>query len=186
MKVKLQNVRLSFADLFEAVQYEGSGPFKYRASFLMYPNSKNHKELIAAMKAVAKEEWKDKADAVLANADDDSKLRFIIDGNKKAYDGYAGMVAITATRDQAKGRPLILDKNKEELSSTSGKPYSGCYVNATVEIWPQNNKYGKTIRAGLLAIQFAKDGDAFGAGSATGSPDEFEDLSDVGDDDLVA
>lgn len=184
-KVKLQKVRLSFPDLFEAKQFDGKGPFSYRATFLVEPNSANHKALIAAKEAVAKEEFKDKWKTVLANADDDSKLRFLIDGNKKEYDGYAGMVAVSAKRDQAKGRPLILDKDKTELSQTAGKPYAGCYVNATIEVWAQSNAFGKTVRAQLLAVQFAKDGDAFGAGSATGSADEFEDLSDTGDDDLV-
>jgi hypothetical protein len=34
MKVKLQNVRLSFPDLFTAVQYEGQGALQLPASFL--------------------------------------------------------------------------------------------------------------------------------------------------------
>lgn len=186
MKVKLKGVRLSFPDLFEAAQFEGKGPFSYRASFLVEPNSENHKALIKAKEDTFKEEFKDKWKSVMANADDDSKLRFLVDGNKKEYDGYAGMIAVSAKRDQSKGRPLLLDKDKSELSQTSGKPYAGCYVNATIEVWAQNNQYGKTVRAQLLAVQFAKDGDAFGAGSATGSPDEFEDLSVGDEDDLVA
>ena len=197
MKVKLKAVRLSFPDLFEAKQYENSGPFKYRASFLFAPNSDNHKELLKAMEAVAKETWNEKAKAILENANDDSKLRFITDGNKKTYDGYAGMCAISATRDKSKGRPKIFVKNpyKTEngekvenlLDESMGRPYAGCYVNATVELWPQNNKFGKTIRATLLAVQFHDDGDSFGSGSAKGDPDDFEDLSETGDEsDLVA
>ena len=192
-KVKLKMVRLSFPDIFTAKAYEGQGPLKYRASFLFEPNGENHKTVLAAMNAVAKEAWKDKAKQVLANADDDSKLRFLVNGDKKAYDGYAGMLCVSATRDQTKGRPLVLDKNPKlpngddnVLVETDGRPYAGCYVNATIELWPQDNKFGKTIRAQLLAVQFAKDGDAFGAGSAKGSADEFEDLSDSGEDDLVA
>lgn len=191
-KVKLQNVRLSFPDLFEAVQFEGKGPFKYRASFLIEPNSPAHKALLAAQEAVLKEEFKDKWQAVLNTANDDSKLRFIGKGDNKAYDGYAGMLYVTATRAKDKGRPGIYDKNpgtKEQpnyLTATDGKPYAGCYVNAVIELWPQNNNYGKTCRANLLSVQFAKDGDAFGAGTAIASADEFEDLSDTGDGDLVS
>lgn len=188
-KVALKCVRLSFPDIFEAVQYEGQGPFKYRASFLFEPNSDNHKALIAAMNEVAQEAWKDKAKKVLEAAADDSKLRFIIDGNKKEYDGYKDMFAISATRDQSKGRPMVLNKKPKNpdgtpnyVTQTDGVVYAGCYVNATVEVWAQNNKYGKTVRAQLLAVQFVKDGDAFGGGSAKGSVDDFEDLSDTGDD----
>lgn len=187
-KVVLKKVRLSFPDLFEAVQYEGSGPFKYRASFLFEKDSDNHKALVAAMKEVANEAWKDKADKVLENAADDSKLRFIVDGNKKDYDGYKGMFVISATRDQSKGRPLVVNKKPKNddgtpntVTQTDGIVYAGCYVNATVEVWAQNNKFGKTTRAQLLGIQFVKDGDAFGGGSAKANADDFEDLSDTGD-----
>lgn len=196
MQVKIKKARLSFASLFEPEQYQGAGPFKYRASFLFEPNSQTEKDLRAAMRTIAKEEWKDKADAVLAAADDDSKLRFIVDGNKKTYDGYAGMKVITATRAQDKKRPLILDKKpwKDEtdsagnkipntLTQESGKPYSGCYVNAVVDLWCQSNAFGKTIRAQLISIQFDSDGDAFGAGTAKGNPDDYEDLSTDDDTD---
>lgn len=192
-KVKLSNVRLSFPALFEPEQFKGAGPFRYRASFLFEPNSENHKKLKAAIEEVAKEQWKDKYKQVLVNADDDSKLRFIVNGDKKTYDGYEGMLVISSTRDQSKGKPLILDKNPKQangddnvLTQTDGRPYAGCYVNATVEVWAQNNDFGKTVRAQLLAVQFVKDGDAFGA-STKGDPDDFEDLSDTGEEDsLVA
>lgn len=200
MQVKLKKVRLSFPALFEAEQYEGAGPFKYRASFLFKPESGTEKDLRAAMEVVAKEEWKDKAKQILANADDDSKLRFIVDGNKKSYDGYENMLCVTATRMQDKKRPLILDKKpwKDEtdaagnkipntLTQESGKPYAGCYVNAVIELWAQNNKFGKTIRAQLVSIQFDSDGDHFGSGSTKGNPDDYEDLSTDDDTDgLVA
>lgn len=189
-KLKLKEVRLSFPDIFECVQYEGQGPFKYRASFLFAPNSENHKALLAAIEETAKEQWKDKWKQIIEIANDDSKTRFIVDGNKKTYDGYKGMLAISATRDQSNGRPLIVNKKPKNadgtpntLTQTDGVIYGGCYVNATVELWAQNNKFGKTIRAQLLAVQFLKDGVAFGGGSAKGSVDDFEDLSDTGDDD---
>ena len=55
---------------------------------------------------------------------------------------------------------------------------------AKVEIWAQNNKYGKGIRAELRGVQFYRDGDAFTAGGVA-KADEFEDLSVDGDDDLA-
>jgi hypothetical protein len=190
-KVKLTNVRLSFPVLFEAEQFDGKGPFNYAAVFLVEKDSANHKALIAGQNEVAKETWKDKAAAIMKNANEDKRTRFIKDGDAETYDGYAGMVHIRALRAKDKGRPLILDKKpkKEDgsdniLTQDDGKPYAGCYVNATVELWAQDNKYGKTIRAQLLAVQFAKDGDSFAAGSK-GSSDEFEDLSDSGEDDLI-
>src|ERR1700677_2156958 len=110
-QVRLNGVRLSFPDLFEAKQFDGQGPFKFRASFLFEPNSESHKRLLHAQEAVLKEKFKDKWQAVLKNANDDSKLRFIGNGDNKTYDGYEGMLFVSATRDQTKGRPAVYAKN---------------------------------------------------------------------------
>lgn len=192
-KVKLQNVRLSFPALFEAEQFDSKGPFNYSATFLFEKNSDNHKRLLSAMNEVAKEAWKDKSATYLKNADGDSKLRFIVDGDTKEYDGYKGMMACRATRGKDKGRPLLLDQKPKlangddnVLTQDDGKPYAGCFVNCTLEVWAQDNKFGKAIRAQLLAVQFSKDGDAFGS-NIKGSSDDYEDISDTGDDEeLVA
>ncbi len=38
-----------------------------------------------------------------------------------------------------KVRPLIIDRDKTPLDSTDGKPYGGCYVNASIELWAQDH-----------------------------------------------
>lgn len=176
MKVKLQNVRLSFPDLFEAKQFEGTGPFNYRASFLFAPDSQAKRDLDAAIRAVAAEKWGKKAEALLEGILPNSQKCCLVNGNTKDYDGYEGMFALSANRPQDKGRPLIIDRDKTPLSQADGKPYAGCYVNATVELWAQDNAFGKAVRATLLAVQFARDGDAF-AGGSVGSEEDFDDLS---------
>jgi hypothetical protein len=77
--------------------------------------------------------------------------------------------------------PLVVDKDKSPLSEASGRPYAGCYVNASLDIWAQDNSYGKRVNATLRGVQFFRDGDAF-AGGAPASEDEFDDLSDTGGD----
>lgn len=185
IKVKLADVRLSFPDLFEAVQFQGQGPFNYRASFLMAPNHPAKAELDKAIQAVAKEAWKDKAQANLAGILGNNQKCCFYDGSAKSYDGYAGNWVLSATRDQTKGRPLVVDQFKNPLVAADGKPYAGCYVNATVELWPQDNKYGKAVRATLLGVQFLRDGDSFGGGSAP-NPDDFEALAAGADADSLA
>lgn len=175
MKIKLQNVRLSFPDLFEAGEYEGKR--KYGASFLIDPGSANEKTVRAALGSVAKEAFKDKGAAILkaAIAGGNQKCCFW-DGNTKAYDGYEGMLVLTAKRDEDKGRPLVIDQAKNPLAAADGKPYAGCFVDGIVELWAQDNKYGKTVRATLLGVQFRADGDAFGSGSQVADVDDFDDL----------
>lgn len=176
MKLKLNNVRLSFPDLFTAVQYNGEGSFNYRAQFLVEPDSDTDKAIRAAIKQVAKDKWVAKADAVLKSIVGSPQKYCYIDGDTKDYDGYTGMMALSTTRGQGKGRPLVIDSDKTPLAESDGKPYAGCYVNASVEFWAQDNNFGKAIRCTLLGVQFFKDGDAFGGGSAP-SEDDFEDLA---------
>lgn len=191
-KVKLEHVRLAFPSLFEATRYDEKAPYAYSGVFLFEPDSKNHKKILTAIDEAAKEEWPKEYKKILENANDDSKMRLIGDGNKKSYDGYKDMLYIRATRKKDKKPVLVLDQKPKNpdgtdniLTADDGRPYGGCYVNATIELWAQDNKHGKTIRAQLLAVQFKEDADAFAAGSV-GTSDEFDDVSDTGDeDDLV-
>lgn len=193
--VQLQNVRLSFPDLWEAVQYEGKGPFNYGGSFLQPENQpvmvqqadKSWKKSTMAkvFEAVAAEQWKGKAAAVLDSIRNNSQKCCWVDGNTKDYDGYEGNFVLSAKRGQEKGAPLILDRNKSPLTASSGKPYAGCYVNATVEIWAQDNKWGKGMRATLRGVQFVSDGDAFSAGTPL-SDDDFTEIGDPETEDDIA
>lgn len=185
MKITLKNVRLSFPDLWEATQFNGTGPFNYRAQFLIPADDPQRKIIDAAIKELAKETWKGKADAVLADILTDKKASCWIDGNRREYDGYEGMWALSTLRKQEKGRPTILDADRSPLTSKDGKPYAGCYVYAIVELWAQNNEHGKAIRCELLGVQFYKDGDSFAGGSAAADADEFEDLGAGADADAM-
>lgn len=177
MKVKLTGVRLSFPDLFTAVQYKGAGPFNYRAQFLVEADSKADKDIKAAIAEVAKAKWAGKADANLKGLVGNSQKYCYIDGDTKAYDGYAGMMALSATRQEEKGAPLVLDNDKSVLAKGSSRIYAGCKVNAGIEFWVQDNDFGKAIRCTILGVQFAGHDTAFGSGNSVASPDEFDDIS---------
>lgn len=193
--VKLQNVRLSFPDLFEAVQYEGKGPFSYRASFLQSEDQKVYVQqedktwkattMEKVIAQVAKDKWGAKGEAVLKSIANNNQKFCWTDGDAKGYDGYDGNFALSATRGQDKGRPIIMDTDKTPLTAADGKPYAGCYVNATVEIWAQDNSFGKGVRATLRGVQFFKDGDAFSAGTPV-SDDDFEPIEAPETEDDIA
>ena len=183
MKISLKNVRLSFPDLFEATQFQGTGPSNFGASFLIDPSSPNVKTIEAAIKAVADEKWGAKAVAVVNGLKGNSQKCCYYNGDSKSYDGYEGSMVLSAKRGEDKGRPLIVDKDNTPLVAQDGKPYAGCTVNASVELWAQDNQYGKGIRATLRAVQFVKDGDRF-SGSEPAGENEFDDLT-VDDESLV-
>jgi hypothetical protein len=193
--VKLLNARLSFPDLFTAVQFEGAGPFSYRAAFLqpedqpvmLQQADKSWKKTTMGkvIEAVASEAWKAKAAAILKTLEGNPQKCCWYDGNIKEYDGYEGNFVLSASRGQDKGRPLIVDNDKAPLTESDGKPYAGCYVNGTVEIWAQDNKFGKGIRATLRGVQFVKDGDAFSAGTPV-SDDDFDEIDAPETEDDIA
>jgi hypothetical protein len=174
MKVKLTGVRLSFPDVFEAVQYENKGPFRYNATFLIEPGSDNDKAIQLAIKQVASEEYGKRTDANLAAWGAQPQKFCYLDGNTKEYEGYEDRMYLACHRKQKDGPPTLLDRDKSVLGIASGRPYAGCYVNASVEIYAQSGQ-NPGIRASFAGIQFVEDGDSFGGG-APASPDEFEDL----------
>lgn len=182
--LKIKKVRLSFPDLFEATQYQGTGPFNYSATFLLPTGHPDIPKVNAAIKAAAVGKWGKKADATLAGILGNSQKCCWVDGNTKAYGGYADSWALSSKRAQDRGRPVVIDADTSPLTAADNKPYAGCWVNATVEIYAQDNNYGKGIRCVLRGVQFVKDGEAFSAAVPV-SADEFDAVEEDEEDSLV-
>ena len=181
MRVVLKMTRLSFPELWEPKQFNGTGEPACGGAFLMDPKTPEGaagiKLVKAAIEQVASEKWKDKAPSVLKALQAKEAL-CLRDGSGKAeYEGYDGMMYVSARN---KTRPHVLAQDKTPLTEASGKPYSGCYVNVSLDIWAQENQFGKRVNAKLLAVQFAKDGEAFSGGESY-SEDDFE-MLDSDDD----
>lgn len=183
MRIQLKNVRAAFLNaLFEAKTVNGEGKPAFSATFLMDPTDPQVEETNASIEAVAKEKWGTKAEAVLKQMRAQDKL-CLHDGDLKAnYEGFPGMLYVSS---RSNTRPLVIDADKSPLAESDGRPYSGCYVNASLELWAQDNNYGKRVNAQLRGVQFYKEGDAFAGGGAA-SEDEFDDMTEGATaDDLV-
>jgi hypothetical protein len=173
MLLKLNNVRLAFPALFEAKTVNGEGKPAFSASFLITPKDPQIATIRAAIEAVAKEKWAGKAAEMLKSLEKQDKT-CLHDGDiKSQYEGYSGNLFISA---RSVTRPLVINADMSPLVEADGKPYAGCYVNASIDLWVQDNNYGKRINASLRGVQFLRDGDAFAGGGAA-SMDEFEDAS---------
>lgn len=179
MRIQLKNARLAFPNLFQARPSQDGGKAKFGASLILAPDNPAIKELNAAFTKIAREKWADKGDTILKGLKAQDRLCLHDGATKAQYQGFEGNMFVSANSDI---RPSVFDRNKVPLVETDGKPYSGCYVNASIELWAQDSKaYGKRINAQLRGVQFVADGDAFAAGSAA-SEDEFDDLGDQGGD----
>lgn len=172
MKVILKNVRLAFPDLFEPVPFDQNGAPRYSANFLIEKGSDNHKIIMAAIQQVATETWKAKAKAIVDSLRGNSNKFCYTDGDAKAWNGAEGCMVLAGHRREADGRPQVVGPNKAPLTAKDGKIYSGCYVNASVDIWAQDGQY-QGIRCTLVGVQFAADGEAF-SGAPRASSDDFD------------
>lgn len=181
--VILKNVRISFPDLFKPGKpmNEGEAP-KYGCQSIIEKGSEAETAAKNAMMQTAQEtfgpNWKaivgamEKTKKCLRNGDDN------LDKDGNIRDGYGGKMYLVA-RNKAKPA-LVGGKNPDGtfkyLTEADGKPYGGCYANVKVDIKAMKGreKIPSQIYASLLAVQFVRDGDAFG--SAPGTPEGFDDV----------
>jgi len=171
MSVKLQNVRLSFPSLWQTEKFGGEDTGKYAATFIL--DKETHAKEIAGLKKIIDQKIKEDLKQKALPSD---KI-CLKDGDESGRPEYEGAYVIKAS---TKKRPTVIDRDKTQLLEEDGKPYSGCYVNAILDLWPQNNGYGKRVNATLLGVQFYKDGEAFTSGPVDVS-DEFDAFEDEDD-----
>jgi hypothetical protein len=193
-KIALKSVRLSFARLFVPKAFSEGQQERYEGSFLLDPSDKSHAAIIAKIVEYANGligvKWEGEAPAGLeccfqyADGEEPIELgknRLKWRGKPKTYDGYEGMFVISSANTT---RPTVVDRDRTPLTEADGKPYSGAYVNGSITLWVQDNKYGQRINANLRAVQFVKDGEAFGVRPAD-AEEEFDVLDGDDDDDFL-
>jgi len=169
--ITLPNVRLSFPHLWTPHAMEADQEPKFSATFLF--DNGEHGTLLdridALIDRLALDEFKKKV----------GFKRCLRDGNEKSeLEGYGdGKSFMTASN---KARPGVVDRRLNPIAEADGVIYAGCYVNATVRLWVQNNNWGKRVNAQLRAVQFVKDGESFGAGPVDATQ-EFQALEDSDD-----
>lgn len=181
MRFLLRDSRLAFPNIWK--------PYKesFGARLIIPTNHKQIAEFKAAMSAVAKEKWPDKHLAIYKALDAADKLALHNGDSKSEYEGFEGNLFVAAN---SKVRPTVYGPNREDVTEAEGLIYSGCYVNASLELWAQDNAdYGKRINAQLRGVQFLRKGDAFSGAGTAADADEFDEINapdESGEPDLTA
>ncbi len=182
--IYLSNVRLSFPQLVEP-RASGDDPNakkKYSADFIMAADHPGFNQWMKQYSMLAAGKWNEHAQNVMNLIQTDRKLRSYGNGNEKIdkktfkpYSGYENMVYISANNEnppqmiQADGNPVD-SANTMAYQAIARKLYGGCYVNAAVRPWLQDNKHGRGVRCELIALQFYEAGNPFGEGSVDAAP----------------
>ena len=180
-RIMLKNVRLSFPALFKAEAFKPGDEPKFKATFLVAKDDPQVKQIEAKILAVLKEKSPAKAESTLKAIRNNPNKFCWADGEAKSYDGYEGMMALSA---KSKTRPTVIAADRSPLAEEDGKPYPGCYVNASIDLFAYDNS-GLGVSASLRGIQFVSDGDSF-SGSRPADSDEFEEVTEgAGADDFA-
>lgn len=171
-KIKLQSVRLSFPSLFQQAAFGGESTGKYEATFIL--DKKEHAQVISQIEAEIARLQKEEIKAKVS-----SDKICLKDGDEMGRPEYEGKMTIKAS---TKKRPLVIDRDKSPITEDDNIIYAGCFVNAILTLWSQNNNFGKRVNAQLDGVQFVRDGEPFGDGGI--SADAFDAFGD--DDEMFS
>ena len=177
----LSDVRLSFPHLAEPQrqinEQTGKERISYNCEFIMPPDHPGFKQFYEHYGKLMVAMFAEHASTVMQMIQNDRKLRGFGHGSEKInkktfapYDGYPGMVFITAGSErqpqmiQDNGQPVD-PANTMACMAVARKMYGGCRVNAAIKPWVQKNRHGNGIRCDLVAVQFLRDDVPFGEGA---------------------
>lgn len=165
--VKLKGVRLSYPNLFKAVTPKtsdgkpGSGDPKFSATFILDKvKDKAQIDAIKAQMGAMLAEFNTVNGKPEALAPDKYCLR---GGEfKPGKAGYGPDVVFITSSNTANRPPVVVDEKLQPMAETDKRLFAGCYVNATIRLWFQNNANGKRINGSLEGVQYARPGEPFG------------------------
>jgi len=172
----IKEARCSFPRLYSAEERDGA---TFGTGITLVLEKVKHAKIIEAIKTEMK--------SVIAN---ESKLKknppppeklCLRKPDRDELEYLAGNLILKANSSRP---PIVLEPDgKTLMTEATDKIYSGCFVNAKIEIWGQANKYGRRVNGKLIAVQFVpKTADSFDGSYV--SPDEAVKGFDSLDDDL--
>lgn len=170
-KVVTGVVRLSYANVWEAVSINGGTP-KYSVSLIIPKSDTKTIEAINAAVDVAIKEGAAKFGGKIPNK---AVLKLPLrDGDVERDDeAYKGAYFVNANSTSA---PQIVDRAVQPILDR-GEVYSGCYARVSINFYAFNSNGNRGIACGLGNIQKVRDGEPLG-GKSSAAADFATDLDD--------
>jgi hypothetical protein len=175
MQISLPNVRIAFCDSLFTKKSIMEGKPQHSATFIMEPGSEAYETMVKTIQEVGKTKWNTKWSAIHKQLTLNNAICFKDGDIKSTYDGFEGNWFVSANNSQSKVG--VFDRDAK-LTDDESLIYAGCIVNGVVDVWAQDNNYGKRINARLEGVQFVRDGESFGA-ARTNTANMFNKLEPV-------
>lgn len=181
MQIILKEVPLAFPSIFDPKRVGADGAMRYSAAFPIEPNSVNDKQIRKAVSEACIAQWGDQAKSVLVKLSGDNRVCYkqkeLTDKEGATYNGFEGRHALNASNGS---KPHAVGLDKKPLDPVDRVLYAGAIVNAIVDIWAQDNAWGRRVNCTLGAVQFVRDGEPLGGATPVDVDESFEDLSGEG------
>lgn len=171
-------VRLSYEHIWEPSAAPGSTEKKYSGSLIISKDDPKTLKAIRDAVNAAKEIGKDKK----WGGKIPPKLKLPLrdgDEDRPEDEAYQNSFFVNANN---KTKPGIVNKNIEPILDQS-EVYSGCYVRASLTFYAFDSNGSKGVACSLNHIMKVKDGDALGG--RTSAENDFAEVADLEDDDLL-
>lgn len=170
-KVVTNPVRLSYANVWEAVSINGGTP-KYSVSLII---DKKDTKTVAAINAAIDAAIKEGAAKFGGKIPNKAALKLPLrDGDVERDDeAYKGCYFVNANSTSA---PQIVDRAVQPILDRS-EVYSGCYARVSINFYAFNSNGNRGIACGLGNIQKVRDGEPLG-GKSSAADDFATDLDD--------
>lgn len=174
-KVVTGVVRLSYANVWEAVSVNGGAP-KFSVSLII---PKSDTKTLAAINAAIDNAIKDGAGKFGGKIPNKAALKLPLrDGDTERDDeAYRGSFFLNANSTNA---PQIVDRSVQPILDRA-EVYSGCYARVSINFYAFNSNGNRGIACGLGNIQKIRDGEPLG-----GRPSAADDFATEVDDDFLS
>ena len=177
-KIITGKVRFSYVNIFKSRAFQAGQDAKYSICLLIPKEDKaTIKKIRAAIDAAVQDgiasKWGGKKPGNLKLPLRDG------DVDRPEDPAYADSYFINATSQE---QPGVVDRKRVKITDPLAI-YSGCYIRASINIYPFNANGNRGIAAGLSNIQFWEDGEPLNG--RVRAEDEFDALDDDDADDFL-
>lgn len=188
-ELMLKKARLSNVYVFEkSAPMEEGGTAKYRCKFILESRKQDEAIQDCIMEACVAKFGQKAGEKLFDRIIDNPEKCCFRDGDDNTDDegnireGFEGYMYVAGNSTK---KPLLLDKQRDEVGEEDGLIMSGNYANVKIDIfaWEHKKSKAKGVSAQIMGIQYVKEGEPLGGGGRRANVNDFDEIDEDDDDD---